>query len=81
MVKVGGEIEGHSSSGEGPVNAWDNAVRKAPETFQPEIKRDEAYRTIAVRLLAVNKGTGGEACGPPIEFAEKTMQKIKVWHR
>ena len=39
MVKVGGHVEHTAAVGNGPVNALDNALRKALENFYPELKQ------------------------------------------
>ena len=57
MVKVGGQVAHTASVGNGPVNALDNALRKALERFYPELKemRLEDYK---VRVLSSVDGTG-----------------------
>jgi len=57
MVKVGGKVEHTAAVGNGPVNALDNALRKALERFYPELKemRLEDYK---VRVLSSVDGTG-----------------------
>jgi len=57
MVKVGGKVEHTAAMGNGPVNALDNALRKALERFYPELKemRLEDYK---VRVLSSVDGTG-----------------------
>jgi len=56
MVKVGGHIEHTAAIGNGPVNALDNALRKALERFYPELKemRLDDYK---VRVLSSVEGT------------------------
>jgi 2-isopropylmalate synthase len=56
MVKVGGHIEHTAATGNGPVNALDNALRKALEKFYPELKNVKLY-DYKVRVLAGSKGT------------------------
>ena len=55
-VKVGDDIEHTASDGDGPVNALDNALRKALIRFYPEIAsiRLVDYK---VRVLSANDGT------------------------
>ncbi len=55
-VKVGEEVEHTASDGDGPVNALDNALRKALIRFYPEIA---AIRLVdyKVRVLGANDGT------------------------
>ncbi|MGB9712733.1 MAG: citramalate synthase [Dissulfurimicrobium sp.] len=56
MVRVGGQVEHTAATGNGPVNALDNALRKAIEKFFPQIKemRLEDYK---VRVLPGRPGT------------------------
>ena len=56
QVKVGGRIEHTAADGNGPVNALDNALRKALENFYPEI-RDMKLYDYKVRVLPAGKGT------------------------
>jgi len=58
MVKVGGKVEHTAATGDGPVNALDNAIRKALEKFYPELA--EMHLTdYKVRVLPA--GSGGTA--------------------
>ena len=59
MVKVGGQVAHTASVGNGPVNALDNALRKALERFYPELKEMhlEDYK---VRVLSSLEGTGAK---------------------
>lgn len=56
-IKVGGHIEHTAAEGNGPVNALDNALRKALERFYPELKDVKLY-DYKVRVLTSEKGTG-----------------------
>ncbi len=56
MVKVSGHIEHTASTGNGPVNALDNALRKALEKFYPAL-RDVKLLDYKVRVLTAGKGT------------------------
>ncbi|MFO0751752.1 MAG: citramalate synthase [Thermodesulfovibrionales bacterium] len=56
MVKVGGSIEHTAATGNGPVNALDNALRKALEKFYPELKEVKLY-DYKVRVLTAGRGT------------------------
>ncbi|MFH1624809.1 MAG: citramalate synthase [Pseudomonadota bacterium] len=56
MVKVGGTIEHTAAVGNGPVNALDNALRKALERFYPELKEMELI-DYKVRVLSTGEGT------------------------
>jgi 2-isopropylmalate synthase len=57
MVKVGDHVEHTAAVGNGPVNALDNALRKALEKFYPQL-REVQLLDYKVRVLAANKGTG-----------------------
>ncbi|TAN43021.1 MAG: citramalate synthase [Nitrospirae bacterium] len=59
MVRVGKHIEHTAATGNGPVNALDNAIRKALEKFYPELK---AVRLLdyKVRVLTTGKGTSAK---------------------
>lgn len=58
-VRVGGQEEHTAALGHGPVNALDNALRKALEKFYPELKGMELtdYR---VRVLPGKEGTAAK---------------------
>ena len=56
MVKVRGKIEHTAAVGNGPVNALDNALRKALEKFYPELKEMELI-DYKVRVLSTGEGT------------------------
>ena len=55
-VKVGGKIEHTAAEGSGPVNALDNALRKALEKFYPKLK-DVKLHDYKVRVLPAGQGT------------------------
>ncbi|MFN4226543.1 MAG: citramalate synthase [Candidatus Ratteibacteria bacterium] len=55
-IKVGNKIEHTASEGNGPVNALDNALRKAIEKFYPEIKNMK-LTDYKVRILKPEKAT------------------------
>jgi len=55
-VKVGGKIEHTAAEGSGPVNALDNAIRKALEKFYPKLK-DVKLLDYKVRVLPAGQGT------------------------
>jgi 2-isopropylmalate synthase len=57
MVKVGDEVEHTAAEGNGPVNALDNALRKALEKFYPELI-DVRLLDYKVRVLSAREGTG-----------------------
>ncbi len=56
MVRVGGKTEHTAALGNGPVNALDNALRKALEKFYPQL-RETALIDYKVRVLASGRGT------------------------
>ncbi|MBU2568020.1 MAG: citramalate synthase [Elusimicrobia bacterium] len=60
-IKVAVEdVEEHTASdGDGPVNALDNALRKALEKFYPEI-REMSLMDFKVRVINANAGTGAK---------------------
>ncbi|MDY6933533.1 MAG: citramalate synthase [Spirochaetota bacterium] len=56
-VEVGGKVEHTAANGEGPIQALDNALRKALEKFYPELM--ELHLTdYKVRVLNEKSGTG-----------------------
>ncbi len=59
MIRVGDKAEHTASMGNGPVNALDNALRKALERFYPEL-RDVRLIDYKVRILLSDKGTGAK---------------------
>ncbi len=59
MVKVGGRIEHTAATGNGPVNAIDNALRKALDKFYPELKH-VVLHDYKVRVLTAGKGTSAK---------------------
>ena len=59
MVKVGKSVEHTAATGGGPVNALDNALRKALEKFYPELKKVKLH-DYKVRVLTAGKGTSAK---------------------
>jgi 2-isopropylmalate synthase len=55
-VKVGGSVEHTAALGQGPVNALDNALRRALDKFYPELK-DVELSDYKVRVLPGRHGT------------------------
>ncbi len=55
-VKVGGKVEHTAAEGSGPVNALDNAIRKALEKFYPKLKEVKLL-DYKVRVLPAGQGT------------------------
>ena len=62
QVKVGGNVEHTAALGNGPVNALDNALRKALEKFYPQLKT-MALTDYKVRVLPGKDGTAGQGAG------------------
>jgi len=56
MLKVGSEYEHTAATGNGPVNALDNAMRKALINFYPNLK-DMSLVDFKVRILTTGTGT------------------------
>ena len=56
MVRVGDRVEHTAALGNGPVNALDNALRKALEKFYPELKEVKLI-DYKVRVLSTKEGT------------------------
>ncbi|MBI1920547.1 MAG: citramalate synthase [Geobacter sp.] len=69
MVKVGGKVEHTAAEGNGPVNALDNALRKALEKFYPHLKEVKLV-DYKVRVLPAGQGTAS-ATRVLIESADK----------
>jgi 2-isopropylmalate synthase len=57
MLRVSGHIEHTAATGNGPVNALDNALRKALERFYPQLT-EVRLLDYKVRVLTAGKGTG-----------------------
>jgi len=73
MVRVGGKIEHTAAVGNGPVNALDNALRKALEKFYPEL-RDVELIDYKVRVLSAGKGTGAK-----VRVLIESGDKVDKW--
>jgi len=59
MVRVGDRVEHTAAVGNGPVNALDNAIRKALDKFYPELKEVKLL-DYKVRILSTKDGTGAQ---------------------
>ncbi|MBN2466633.1 MAG: citramalate synthase [Deltaproteobacteria bacterium] len=59
MIRVGGKVEHTAAMGNGPVNALDNAIRKALEKFYPQLKEMELM-DYKVRVISTGAGTGAQ---------------------
>lgn len=58
MIKVQGETEHTAATGNGPVNALDNAIRKALSRFYPNLN---AMTLVDYKVRILTAGTGTEA--------------------
>lgn len=56
IIKVGGKEEHTAATGQGPVNAIDNALRKALEQFYPKIKE---MRLLDMKVRVLSSDTPG----------------------
>jgi 2-isopropylmalate synthase len=56
MIDVDGRVEHTAATGNGPVNALDNAIRKALEKFYPELSEMKLL-DFKVRVLSTEDGT------------------------
>jgi 2-isopropylmalate synthase len=59
MVSVDDHVEHTAATGDGPVNALDNALRKALDKFYPELA-DVALQDYKVRVLTTGAGTSSK---------------------
>ena len=59
MVRVADQVEHTAAVGNGPVNALDNAIRKALEKFYPELKEVKLL-DYKVRILTTKDGTAAQ---------------------
>ena len=59
MVRMGDRVEHTAAVGNGPVNALDNAIRKALEKFYPALKEVKLL-DYKVRILSTKDGTGAQ---------------------
>ena len=72
-VKVGKSLEYTASEGDGPVNALDNALRKALEKFYPELK-EMALTDFKVRVINAESGTGAK-----VRVLIESQDKYGAW--
>ncbi len=68
MLQVGGETVHTASTGKGPVNALDNALRKGLEYYYPQLIKDMNLLDFKVRILA-----------PNINDAPGTASRVRVF--
>lgn len=73
MVRVGGHVEHTAAMGNGPVNALDNALRKALEKFYPELA-GMSLIDYKVRVL-----TSGEGTCARVRVLIETGDRIDRW--
>ncbi|MCC7202225.1 MAG: citramalate synthase [Nitrospirae bacterium] len=73
MLNVDGETEHTAAVGNGPVNALDNALRKALEKFYPSL-RDVSLLDYKVRVLTGMKGTASR-----VRVLIESGDKDKKW--
>ncbi len=73
MVRVGGREEHTAAMGNGPVNALDNALRKALDRFYPQLK-EMGLIDYKVRVL-----TGGEGTGSRVRVLVETGDHAAEW--
>jgi 2-isopropylmalate synthase len=73
MVKVGGKVEHTAASGVGPVNALDNALRKALEKFYPGLA-DMRLNDYKVRVLPGTEGTAAK-----VRVLIESVDREAVW--
>lgn len=73
MLKVGNKVEHTAAVGNGPVNALDNALRKALEKFYPELREVELI-DYKVRVLTTDKGTAAR-----VRVLIESGDKKKKW--
>lgn len=71
-IKVGGKVEHTAAVGSGPVNALDNALRKALEKFYPKLKNLKLL-DYKVRVLPAGLGTAS-SIRVLIESGDKTSR-------
>jgi 2-isopropylmalate synthase len=59
QIEVDGQTEHTAAEGQGPINALDNALRKALERFYPELRQVKLI-DYKVRVLQSDQGTGSQ---------------------
>lgn len=72
-VKVEGEEEHTAAEGDGPVNALDNALRKALEKFYPQLK-EVSLTDFKVRVINASAGTAAK-----VRVLIESRDKKKEW--
>ncbi|MDA3800122.1 MAG: citramalate synthase [Kiritimatiellae bacterium] len=72
-VKANGKLVHTAAEGDGPVNAMDNAIRKALEQFFPELAD---IRLIDYKVLVIN---GKEGTGAKVRVLIESADKTDTW--
>ncbi|HCJ66135.1 MAG TPA: citramalate synthase, partial [Elusimicrobia bacterium] len=72
-VKVEGKEEHTAAEGDGPVNALDNALRKALEKFYPQLK-EVSLTDFKVRVINASSGTAAK-----VRVLIESRDKKKEW--
>ncbi len=72
-IKIGDKIQHTASLGDGPVNAMDNALRKALEDFYPSLK-DMHLSDFKVRVLDEKSGTAAK-----VRVLIQSQDKEEAW--
>lgn len=72
-IRVGGVLEHTAAEGEGPINALDNALRKALVTFYPQISEMRLV-DFKVRVIEGSEGTGAK-----VRVLIESSDKKDVW--
>lgn len=73
MVRVGGAVEHTAAMGKGPVNALDNALRKALEKFYPQLSQANLV-DYKVRVL-----TGAQGTASTVRVLIETRDRTDSW--
>jgi 2-isopropylmalate synthase len=71
MVQVDGTVEHTAALGNGPVNAMDNAIRKALEKFYPELSEVEL---LDYKVRVISAGGTGSSVRVLIHSGDKETQ-------
>jgi 2-isopropylmalate synthase len=79
MVEVDGRVEHTAAMGNGPVNAMDNALRKALEKFYPELAE---VKLLDYKVRVINAGGTGSSVRVLIQSGDKdsTWGTVGVSH-
>jgi 2-isopropylmalate synthase len=72
-INVGGKEEHTVAEGDGPVNALDNALRKALERFFPELK-EVSLSDFKVRVISATEGTASK-----VRVIIESRDRNEIW--